>query len=138
VVEAAYFRHAAAAWYNRRFGVELDPAREVITLIGSKEGLAHFPLAYVNPGDVVLVPSPAYPVYHSATIMAGGQPVSMANIKALHELATGIIKILDNPRLIKKFSENNIKDVKTKYSLAAVAEKIEGIYRQLLEKQSYE
>jgi LL-diaminopimelate aminotransferase len=71
------FRHAAAAWYERRFGVELDPAREVITLIGSKEGLAHFPLAYVNPGDVVLVPSPAYPVYHSATIMAGGEPVEM-------------------------------------------------------------
>jgi LL-diaminopimelate aminotransferase len=71
------FRDTAAAWYSRRFGVELDPAAEVITLIGSKEGLAHFPLAFVNPGEVVLCPSPAYPVYRSSTIMAGGEPVEM-------------------------------------------------------------
>lgn len=71
------FRSKAAAWYGRRFGVQADPEREVITLIGSKEGLAHFPLAFVNPGDVVLVPSPAYPVYNSSTIMAGGRPVVM-------------------------------------------------------------
>jgi LL-diaminopimelate aminotransferase len=71
------FRDSAAAWYSRRFGVELDPASEVITLIGSKEGLAHFPLAFVNPGEVVLCPSPAYPVYRSSTIMAGGEPVEM-------------------------------------------------------------
>ena len=66
------FRASAAAWYQRRFGVELVPTSEVITLIGSKEGLAHFPLAFVNPGEVVLVPSPAYPVYNNSTIMAGG------------------------------------------------------------------
>ena len=71
------FRASAAAWYKRRFDVDLAPATEVITLIGSKEGLAHFPLAFVNPGDVVLVPSPAYPVYYSSTIMAGGVPVQM-------------------------------------------------------------
>ena len=71
------FRAKAAAWYSRRFNVQADPVREVITLIGSKEGLAHFPLAFVNPGDVVLVPSPAYPVYNSSTIMAGGRPVVM-------------------------------------------------------------
>ncbi|MCG2766110.1 MAG: LL-diaminopimelate aminotransferase [Desulfarculaceae bacterium] len=71
------FRASAAAWYQRRFGVDLVPATEVITLIGSKEGLAHFPFAFVNPGDVVLVPSPAYPVYSSSTIMAGGVPVEM-------------------------------------------------------------
>lgn len=75
------FRASAGAWYKRRFGVELVPATEVITLIGSKEGLAHFPFAFVNPGDVVLVPSPAYPVYNSSTIMAGGVPVEMPLIK---------------------------------------------------------
>ncbi|MFH1058204.1 MAG: LL-diaminopimelate aminotransferase [Pseudomonadota bacterium] len=69
------FRNVAAQWFTDRFGVEVEGKREVITLIGSKEGLAHFPLAFVNPGDVVLCPSPAYPVYFSSTIFAGGVPV---------------------------------------------------------------
>jgi LL-diaminopimelate aminotransferase len=67
------FRAAAAGWYKQRFGVSLDPANEVVALIGSKEGIAHFPLAFVNPGDVVLVPDPGYPVYHIATMFAGGK-----------------------------------------------------------------
>ena len=67
------FRSAAANWYMRRFGVSLDPSTEVVTLIGSKEGIAHFPLAFVNPGDRVLVPDPGYPVYHIATLFAGGR-----------------------------------------------------------------
>ena len=67
------FREAAASWFERRFGVRLDPEKEVVTLIGSKEGIAHFPLAFVNPGDVVLVPTPAYPVYHIGTLFAGGE-----------------------------------------------------------------
>ncbi|WP_449246898.1 LL-diaminopimelate aminotransferase [Desulfarculus baarsii] len=71
------FREVAADWYKRRFDVDLIPNQEVITLIGSKEGLAHFPLAFVNPGDVVLTPSPAYPVYKGSTILAGGVPVEM-------------------------------------------------------------
>jgi LL-diaminopimelate aminotransferase len=66
------FRQAAADWYRSRFGVTLDPATEVLTLIGSKEGIGHLPLAFVNPGDVVLVPDPAYPVYQSGTLFAGG------------------------------------------------------------------
>ncbi|MGH7208428.1 MAG: LL-diaminopimelate aminotransferase [Nitrospiraceae bacterium] len=66
------FRRAVAAWYKRRFGVVLDPPSEVLTLIGSKEGIGHVPLAFVNPGDVVLVPSPGYPVYPVATGIAGG------------------------------------------------------------------
>jgi LL-diaminopimelate aminotransferase len=66
------FRKAVAKWYKDRFGVSLDPEHEVLSLIGSKEGIAHFPLAFVNPGDIVLVPSPAYPVYNIATIFAGG------------------------------------------------------------------
>jgi len=67
------FREAASAWLGRRFGVKLDPGN-VISLIGSKEGLGHFPLAYLNPGDLALVPSPAYPVYKIGTIFAGGTP----------------------------------------------------------------
>lgn len=71
------FREAVARWYKNRFGVELDPASEVITLIGSKEGIGHIPLAFVNPGDVVLVSDPGYPVYGGATILAGGEPYNV-------------------------------------------------------------
>lgn len=71
------FREAAAAWYQRQFGVALDPADEVLTLIGSKEGTAHIPLAFLNPGDVALVPDPGYPVYQAGTIFAGGEPYTL-------------------------------------------------------------
>jgi len=67
------FRREIAAWYQRRFGVTLDPNHEVLTLIGSKEGIGHLPLALVNPGDIVLMTSPGYPVYHAGTLFAGGQ-----------------------------------------------------------------
>ncbi len=66
------FRAAAAAWYQRRFGVALNPKTEVLALIGSKEGLAHLPWAVLNPGDSALVPDPSYPVYRTATILAEG------------------------------------------------------------------
>ena len=75
------FRVSVAKWYRRRFGVELDPLSEVLTLIGSKEGLAHLPLAFINPGDLALVPSPAYPVYHVATMFAGGESWFMPLLK---------------------------------------------------------
>jgi len=68
------FREAVAGWYARSKGVKLNPEDEVIALIGSKEGIAHIPFAFVNPGDYVLVPDPAYPVYFNATILAGGIP----------------------------------------------------------------
>ena len=71
------FKEAVAQWYQERFGVELDPGSEVVSLIGSKEGLAHFPLAFINPGDIALVPTPAYPVYHIATLFAGGESFFM-------------------------------------------------------------
>ena len=71
------FKYAVTEWYRERFGVELDPLTEVVSLIGSKEGIAHFPLAFVDPGDVVLVPTPAYPVYHIATLFAGGESYFM-------------------------------------------------------------
>jgi len=75
------FRKAVAAWYRKRCAVELDPVKEVVSLIGSKEGIAHIPLAFINPGDVVLVPSPAYPVYKIATMFAGGIPYEMPLLK---------------------------------------------------------
>ena len=67
------FRESVASWYERRFGVELDPASEVISLIGAKEGIGHASLAFVEPGDVALVPDPGYPVYSVGTLFAGGE-----------------------------------------------------------------
>ena len=66
------FRAAIADWFSRRFGVALDPAHEVLPLIGSKEGLAHLPLAIMDGGDVALMPDPQYPVYPTAVALAGG------------------------------------------------------------------
>lgn len=71
------FREAVAAWYQKRFGVDLNPKNEVIALIGAKEGIAHLPFAYINPGDTVLIPSPGYPVYYSSTIFTDGIPYVM-------------------------------------------------------------
>ena len=65
-------RRSIAGWYERRFGVTLDPDREVLPLIGSKEGIAHLAVAFVDPGDEVLVPDPGYPVYAVGTLLAGG------------------------------------------------------------------
>jgi LL-diaminopimelate aminotransferase len=70
------FREAVSEWYAKK-GIDVDPAREATALIGSKEGIAHLPLAFVNRGDKVLVPDPAYPVYRIATIIADGTPVSL-------------------------------------------------------------
>jgi LL-diaminopimelate aminotransferase len=72
------FRGAVAAWYSRRFGVELDPETEVMALIGSKEGIAHIAFAYVDPGDEALIPDPGYPVYGVSTRLAGGTPVPLS------------------------------------------------------------
>ena len=71
------FRQAVAEWYARRFNVSLSAQSEVLTLIGAKEGIGHLPLALVDPGDVVLIPDPAYPVYRAGTIFAGGEPYEM-------------------------------------------------------------
>jgi len=68
------YRQAVARWYARRFGVDLDPAREIVTLIGSKEGIAHISWCYLNPGDTVLVTDPGYPVYAGGAILAGAEP----------------------------------------------------------------
>lgn len=69
----ASFRRTITKWYHRRYNVELDPDREALPLLGSKEGLAHFAIAYINPGDLVLVPSPAYPVLFRGPLIAGAK-----------------------------------------------------------------
>jgi aspartate/methionine/tyrosine aminotransferase len=66
-------RHAFAGWYERYFNVTLDPQREVLPLIGSKEGIMHISMAFLNPGDEVLVPNPGYPTYPSATELTGAR-----------------------------------------------------------------
>jgi len=70
-------RVAISAWYKKRFDVALDPDTEILPLIGSKEGIAHMPLAFINPGDIGLVPEPSYPPYNSGVIFAGGEPARL-------------------------------------------------------------
>lgn len=70
-------RQAIARWYQKRFGIILDPAKEVLPLIGSKEGIGHISFCFIDPGDVALVPDPGYPVYSTSTILAGGKPYFM-------------------------------------------------------------
>jgi LL-diaminopimelate aminotransferase len=71
------FREAAAKWYKEHLGIELDPVSQVLTVIGSKEGIAHIPLAFINPGEIALIPDPAYPVYKIGTLFADGKPFIM-------------------------------------------------------------
>ena len=92
------YRSAVAGWYRKRFGVSLDAGREVVALMGSKDGVAHIPEAFVNPGDYVLVPSPGYPVYRTGTLFAEGN---------VHELPllqkNGFLPVLaDIPKSIAK------------------------------------
>jgi len=67
------YREAVAEWYEKRFGVKLDPRREVVSLLGSKEGIAHISFCYLNPGDLSLVPDPGYPVYEIGSLLANGR-----------------------------------------------------------------
>jgi LL-diaminopimelate aminotransferase len=92
------YRSAVAGWYRKRFGVSLDAGKEVVALVGSKDGVAHIPEAFVNPGDYVLVPSPGYPVYRTGTLFAEG---------TVHELPllqkNGFLPVLaDIPRNVAK------------------------------------
>ena len=97
------FKDSAAAFMAERFGVKLDPASEILTTIGSKDGIAHLPLAMVNPGDVVLVPAPGYPVYNSGAIFAGGRPWKMdltAENGYLPDLEAIPVDVAEQARLI--------------------------------------
>lgn len=69
----ASFRTAITDWYARRYGVQLDPSSEALPLLGSKEGITHLAMAYINPGDLVLVPTPAYPAHFRGPAIAGGK-----------------------------------------------------------------
>jgi LL-diaminopimelate aminotransferase len=91
-------RQAIANWYKKRFNVKLNPESEVLPLIGSKEGIAHFPLAFLNSGDYSLVPDPSYPPYRNGTILAGAKPYSLPLLEdncflpQLNEIPARIIK----------------------------------------------
>ena len=96
-------RQAMANWYLRRLGVNLHPEREVLPLLGSKEGIMHISMAFLDPGDVVLVPNPGYPTYRAAALLAGAQVVdyelSAANgwfpdLAALEEIDLSRVKIM--------------------------------------------
>jgi LL-diaminopimelate aminotransferase len=78
------YRSAVADWYKQRFGVTLDDGKEVVALMGSKDGIAHIAEAFVNPGDYVLVPSPGYPVYRTGTLFAEGRVHEMALTRKNH------------------------------------------------------
>jgi LL-diaminopimelate aminotransferase len=80
---APELRQSIADFYVKRYGVPLDPATEILPLIGSKEGLAHFPLAVLNPGDISLVPDPCYPVYRSSSMFAGADVYTMPLVPEL-------------------------------------------------------
>jgi len=104
------FREAVALWYRDRFSVKLDPAGEVVSLIGSKEGIAHAPLAFVNPGDVVLCPDPGYPVYSIGTMFAGGETYIMPLLEEnlfLPDLAAIPTDILERARIMFLNYPNN-------------------------------
>jgi LL-diaminopimelate aminotransferase len=73
----ASFRASITNWYHRRYGVTLDPDSEALPLLGSKEGLTHLAIAFINPGDLVLVPSPAYPAHFRGPVIAGGKVHSL-------------------------------------------------------------
>ena len=79
-------RQAIAEWYQKRFGVSLDADKEVLPLIGAKEGIAHIALCFIDPGDIALVPDPAYPVYSKGTLFAGGEPYYMPLTEENHFL----------------------------------------------------
>jgi LL-diaminopimelate aminotransferase len=103
-------RQAIAAWYKKRFSITFDPDTQVLPLIGSKEGIAHFPLAFLNPGDYSLVPDPCYPPYKGGTIFAGGKVHNMALLEKnnfLPELEKIPSAVLKKAKLIYLNYPNN-------------------------------
>ncbi len=80
------FRQAVAEWYQKRFGVTLDPEKEVVSLIGAKEGIAHVALCLIDEGDIALIPDPGYPVYALGTTISGGKPYYLPLLEKNHFL----------------------------------------------------
>jgi LL-diaminopimelate aminotransferase len=99
-----------ARWYQKRFGVTLDPNKEVLPLIGSKEGVGHISFCFIDPGDVALVPDPGYPVYSMTTLLAGGEPYFMPLTEKndfLPDLEDVPEKIADKAKLLWLSYPNN-------------------------------
>ena len=88
-------RKAMSDWYKTTYGVELNPASEILPLLGSKEGISHISNAFLNPGDKVLVPNPGYPTYSSATYLAGAVPV-LYDLDETNNWAPDFTKISEN------------------------------------------
>ena len=104
------FRDAVAKWYKRRFGADIDPKDEVVALIGSKEGIGHLPIGVLNPGDVCLMPSPGYPVYHAGTLFAGAESYLMPMLEKngfLPDLDAIPLEVVKRAKLIWTNSPNN-------------------------------
>jgi LL-diaminopimelate aminotransferase len=103
-------RQAIAGWYKNRFDVELNPETEILPLIGSKEGIAHFPLAFLNAGDYALIPDPGYPPYKGGTILSGGRPYIMPLLESnafLPDLAKIPLKVRKKAKLMYINYPNN-------------------------------
>jgi len=105
------FLKAVSRWYDRKYGVSIDPKTEAASVIGSKEGLAHLGLAIFNRGDKVLVPNPTYPIHHYSVIIAGGKIVSVPIIQGpevfFKELQKAYAKSTPKPKvLIINFPHN--------------------------------
>jgi len=120
------FREAVSKWYKRRHNVRLDPDKEVLTLIGSKEGSLHLSLALINPGDAALVPEPAYTTYMTSTILAGGIPYRMA-LKEENDFLPRLSEVPEDVAARAKIIYVNYPNNPT----AAVAAK--GFYRELVD-----
>lgn len=119
-------RRAIEGWYAMRFGINLNPDTEILPLIGSKEGLAHFPLAFLNEGDYSLIPDPCYPPYKGGTILAGGRPYLMPLLESnafLPDLKKIPLSIRKKAKLLYINYPNN--------PTSATCEK--AFYRQLVE-----
>ncbi len=80
------YREAVSGWYQKNYGVQFDPDKEVVSLIGSKEGIAHLPFCFINPGDKALVPDPGYPVYKTSVLLAGGEVYNLPLLESNHFL----------------------------------------------------
>jgi alanine-synthesizing transaminase len=94
-------RAAIANWYGTQFGVDIDPETEAIVTIGAKEGLAHLVLATIGSGDVVFVPTPAYPIHTYSVIIAGGDLRTIPLVKGrdfFDDLQTATDRSGPNPR----------------------------------------
>jgi LL-diaminopimelate aminotransferase len=119
------YRQAVADWYRDRFGVELDPRTEVVSLIGSKEGIAHIAWCLLDPGDLALVPDPGYPVYAGGSVLAGAEvyPVPLlARNRFLPDLAAIPTEVARRAKVLYLNYPNN--------PTGAVAP--EGFYREVV------